>query len=92
MQSRLADLDSLPIWNAISASFSRLEDINAAESAREEREAARNNLESYITDAQDKLWQEEYEAASTDEQRTVIREMCSMVSRNFITSDFFLAT
>lgn len=57
----------------------KLEDINAAESARKEREAARNNLESYIMDAQDKLWQGEYEVASTDEQRTAIREMCSML-------------
>lgn len=56
-----------------------MEDINAAERARHEREAARNNLESYILDAQDKLYQEDYEQASTDEQRAAIREMCSTV-------------
>lgn len=44
-----------------------------------EREAARNNLESYIMDAQDRLYQEEYEAASTEEQRQVIRDLCSKV-------------
>nr|XP_045598066.1 hypoxia up-regulated protein 1-like isoform X2 [Procambarus clarkii] len=57
----------------------KLEDINSAEKARHEKEAARNNLESYILDAQDKLWQAEYEAASTDEQREAIRQMCSML-------------
>lgn len=57
----------------------RLEDIDAAEIARREREAARNNLESYIMDAQDRLYQEEYEAASTEEQRQVIRDLCSKV-------------
>ncbi|KAK8719416.1 hypothetical protein OTU49_014050 [Cherax quadricarinatus] len=57
----------------------KLEGINAAESARHEKEAARNTLESYILDAQDKLWQAEYEAASTEEQRTAIREMCSVL-------------
>ncbi|XP_042234500.1 hypoxia up-regulated protein 1-like [Homarus americanus] len=55
----------------------KLEDIGAAERTRHEKEASRNTLESYILDAQDKLWQKEYEAASTDEQRVVIREMCS---------------
>lgn len=61
----------------VAASKKKLEDINAAERARHEREAARNNLESYILDAQDKLYQEDYEQASTDEQRAAIREMCS---------------
>ncbi|XP_063606713.1 hypoxia up-regulated protein 1-like [Penaeus indicus] len=61
----------------VAASKKKLEDINAAERARHEREAARNNLESYILDAQDKLYQDDYEQASTDEQRAAIREMCS---------------
>lgn len=57
----------------------KLADINAAERARHEKEATRNTLESYILDAQDKLWQDEYEKASTEEQRTVVREMCSQL-------------
>ncbi|XP_042860610.1 hypoxia up-regulated protein 1-like isoform X3 [Penaeus japonicus] len=61
----------------VAASKKKLEDINTAERARHEREAARNNLESYILDAQDKLYQEDYEQASTDDQRTAIRELCS---------------
>ncbi|XP_076043824.1 hypoxia up-regulated Grp170 co-chaperone protein isoform X2 [Oratosquilla oratoria] len=60
-------------------SVKRVENINKAEKARKEKEAARNTLESYILDAQDKLWQEEYEAASTDDERTKIREMCSQL-------------
>ncbi|XP_068237926.1 hypoxia up-regulated protein 1-like [Palaemon carinicauda] len=57
----------------------KLTDINAAERARNEKAAARNNLESYILDAQDKLWQDEYEKASTEEQRTVVRELCTQL-------------
>ncbi|XP_064120723.1 hypoxia up-regulated protein 1-like [Macrobrachium nipponense] len=61
----------------------KLTDINAAERARNEKAAARNTLESYILDAQEKLWQEEFEKASTEEQRTVVRELCTQVSINF---------
>ncbi|CAL4121820.1 unnamed protein product, partial [Meganyctiphanes norvegica] len=55
----------------------KLEEIDRIENERHAKSAARNDLESYILNAQDKLWQEEYEVASTEEQRTVIRELCS---------------
>lgn len=35
-------------------------------------------------DAQDKLYQEDYEQASTDDQRTAIRELCSTVGASQI--------
>lgn len=57
----------------------KLTDINAAERARNEKAAARNTLESYILDAQEKLWQEEFEKASTEEQRAVVRELCTQL-------------
>ncbi|KAK8372454.1 hypothetical protein O3P69_012016 [Scylla paramamosain] len=65
--------------DTLSLSQKKLEDIAAAETARKEREAARNNLESYILEAQDKLWQEQYEAASTQEQREQVRALCSQL-------------
>lgn len=68
-----------PIPEAFKASKKKIADINAAEKARHEKEAARNNLESYILDAQEKLRQDEYEKASTEEQRTVVRELCSQL-------------
>lgn len=69
----------LNIWVLITNCSKRLETINAVERAREEKEAARNTLESYILDAQDKLYQADYEKASTEEQRVTIRELCSKV-------------
>ncbi|KAK7068456.1 Hypoxia up-regulated protein 1 [Halocaridina rubra] len=68
-----------PSPEAFKASKKKIADINAAEKARHEKAAARNNLESYILEAQEKLWQEEYEKASTAEQRTTVREMCSQL-------------
>lgn len=64
---------------ALKASQKKLEDIAADEKARREKEAARNTLESYILDAQDKLWQKEYEDASTEEQRVAVRELCTQL-------------
>ncbi|XP_050731958.1 hypoxia up-regulated protein 1-like [Eriocheir sinensis] len=64
---------------AIKLSQKKLQDISALEEARHEKEAARNTLESYILDAQDKLYQEEYEAASTDKQREDVRQLCSQL-------------
>lgn len=55
----------------------KLEDIDQIENERMEKEVARNDLESYILNAQDKLYQEEYEVASNEDQRTAIRELCS---------------
>lgn len=69
----IKDLDD----EQLKASRKKLEDIDRVESERKAKEVARNDLESYILNAQDKLWQEEYEIASTEEQRTAIRELCS---------------
>lgn len=69
----IKDLDD----EQINASKKKLEDIDTIENERMAKEVARNDLESYILNAQDKLWQEEYEVASTEEQRTAIRELCS---------------
>ncbi|KAK3884891.1 hypothetical protein Pcinc_010865 [Petrolisthes cinctipes] len=57
----------------------KLEDINTAEINRSERESARNTLESYIMDAQDQLYQQEYEEATTEQERESIRQLCTQL-------------
>lgn len=45
-----------------------------------ERATAFNDLESYVIDIEAKLWEEVYEACSTEEEREKIRAKCSEVS------------
>lgn len=47
---------------------------------RKEREAARNAVESFVFDTQDKLNQPEYKVATTDEERQNIMEKLSEAS------------
>ena len=36
-----------------------------------------NDLETFVIDAQDKLWQEDYEACSSEEERETLRQALS---------------
>merc|ERR1719309_637242 len=62
------------------ASKTKLEQLDQLDKDRAEHETALNELQSFVFDVQDKLYQEEYEKASTDEEREKIRDMCTTTS------------
>lgn len=64
----------------LAALHAKLEELNAADRKRAEREAARNALESFALDIQDKFYQDEFEKATTEEERTSILADCSTVT------------
>jgi len=64
----------------LDASRTKLEQLDQIDKDRAEHETALNELQSFVFDVQDKLYQEEYEKASTDEEREKIRDMCSTTS------------
>jgi len=66
--------------DGMEASIARLATLDKADMDRIARETALNELESFTFDLQDKISQEEYEKASTDEEREKIRSECSAVS------------
>jgi len=62
------------------ASKSKLAALNAADAERVAREGALNELQSLSFDLQEKMYEEEYEKASTEDEREKIRTECSAVS------------
>merc|ERR1712083_885874 len=62
------------------ASRKKLEDLDKADQERHEHETALNELQSFVYDMQEKLYMEEYESASTDEEKEKIKTMCSETS------------
>ncbi|KAF2362863.1 Heat shock protein 70 family [Trinorchestia longiramus] len=58
-------------------SLDKLSTINAAEEARERREAARNSLETLILDIRDKMSQDEYIAASLPDVQEKLASACN---------------
>jgi len=66
--------------SGLEASLAKLEVLNAADRERVARETALNELQSFVFDLNDKLYQEEYESASTEEEREKMRTECSAVS------------
>merc|ERR1711874_847984 len=79
MEYRRGDVDNL-VGELFDVSKTKLEQLDQADKDRAEHETALNELQSFVFDAQDKLYQEDYEKASTDEEREKIREMCSTTS------------
>jgi len=74
-------VDVTPLTGSgLEASMAKLEVLNAADRERVARETALNELQSFVFDLNDKLYQEEYEAASTEEEREKMRTECSAVS------------
>ncbi|KAK5643342.1 hypothetical protein RI129_007187 [Pyrocoelia pectoralis] len=61
-------------------SASKLETLNTVERELNRRATALNNLESYVIDAQNKLYEDEYSQACTEEEIEQIRTACSSVS------------
>jgi len=77
-----AERHDLPEWTAevMAASRDKLDILDKADQDRVARETALNELQSFTFDLNDKLEQDEYIAASTEEERTKMREVCSVVS------------
>ena len=54
-----------------------LKELKRKDEAKKQLERAMNELESFIIDAQDKLYQEDYEICSTEEDRESLRQSLS---------------
>ncbi|EDV19444.1 uncharacterized protein TRIADDRAFT_33578, partial [Trichoplax adhaerens] len=67
----------LPPKEAIKASIDKLEELTRRDVEKKAREIAMNSLESYIVDTQDKLYSEAFEAVSTEDERSKLRETLS---------------
>ncbi|VDK42593.1 unnamed protein product [Anisakis simplex] len=72
------DLFGLPSERMASAK-KLLSDFDEREHAKEEREAAQNNLESLVYDTADKLEQSEYQMFFTNEEQTAVSEQLKVV-------------
>jgi len=66
--------------DSFAESKKKLEDLDKADEERHEHETALNELQSFVYDMQDKLYMEEYETASTDEEKEKIKALCSETS------------
>ncbi|XP_047099616.1 hypoxia up-regulated protein 1 isoform X1 [Schistocerca piceifrons] len=62
------------------SSIKKLESLNEFDEQRKRRESALNALESFVFDAQNKLYADEYRAAATEEELEKIKQTCSEVS------------
>lgn len=58
----------------------RLKTLDDVDKKRVLRDKARNNLETFVIDMQNKMYAEEYEKASTEEERTKVTQVCSEIS------------
>ncbi|GFU72242.1 hypoxia up-regulated protein 1 [Trichonephila clavipes] len=65
---------------SVEKSFKKLRDLDEHDHARLAKAKAKNSLESFIVETKDKLYNEEYEKASTDEERTNILQKLSEAS------------
>lgn len=60
--------------------YSRLAALNEADRKRALTEKARNNLESFVLDMNNKIYSSEWEGYLTEEEREQIGKACSEVS------------
>lgn len=79
MEMSREDIPALSV-EGMEASLSKLAVLDQADADRMSRETALNELQSLNFDLMDKIYQEEYEVASTEEERTKIQEACSTIS------------
>lgn len=79
MESNREDIPALTS-ELLEAARSKLDVLDQADRDREARETALNELQSLNFDLMDKIYQEEYEVASTEEERQKIQEACSTIS------------
>lgn len=60
--------------------YFRLKILDEADRKRALTDKARNNLETFVIDMQNKLYAEEYEKATVEDERTKITQVCSEIS------------
>uniref|UniRef100_A0A8C4UE75 Hypoxia up-regulated protein 1 n=1 Tax=Falco tinnunculus TaxID=100819 RepID=A0A8C4UE75_FALTI len=68
------DVNDVPdlLEDELKSSMKKLQDLTIRDLEKQEREKSANSLESFIFETQDKLYQEEYQFVSTEEQREEI--------------------
>ncbi|NWZ16288.1 HYOU1 protein, partial [Agelaius phoeniceus] len=64
----------------LKSSMKKLQELTIRDLEKQEREKSANSLESFIFETQDKLYQEEYQFVSTEEQREEISKKLSEAS------------
>ncbi|NWR67363.1 HYOU1 protein, partial [Bucorvus abyssinicus] len=69
-----------PLEDELKSSMKKLQDLTVRDLEKQEREKSANSLESFIFETQDKLYQEEYQFVSTEEQREEISRKLSEAS------------
>ncbi|NXV51099.1 HYOU1 protein, partial [Uria aalge] len=69
-----------PLEDELKNSMKKLQDLTVRDLEKQEREKSANSLESFIFETQDKLYQEEYQFVSTEEQRDEISQKLSEAS------------
>uniref|UniRef100_T1IXH5 Hypoxia up-regulated protein 1 n=1 Tax=Strigamia maritima TaxID=126957 RepID=T1IXH5_STRMM len=69
-----------PPEDEMTASAKRIEVFNHRERKQKQKEEAKNSLESFILDSRDKLYQDDYMKASTDDERSKIEAEMSAAS------------
>ncbi|XP_068772695.1 hypoxia up-regulated protein 1 [Struthio camelus] len=74
----------------LKSSMKKLQDLTVRDLEKQEREKSANSLESFIFETQDKLYQEEYQLVSTEEQREEISRKLSEAS-NWMEEEGFAA-
>ncbi|XP_041030297.1 hypoxia up-regulated protein 1 isoform X2 [Carcharodon carcharias] len=75
----------------MSQSQKKLQDLTDRDLQKHEREKMANSLEAFIFETQDKLYQDEYQAVSTQDERDQISAKLSEVS-NWLDEDGYAAT
>ncbi|NXG49551.1 HYOU1 protein, partial [Psilopogon haemacephalus] len=76
------DVNDVPdlLEDDLKSSMKKLQDLTVRDLEKQEREKSANSLESFIFETQDKLYQEEYQFVSTEEQREEISKKLSEAS------------
>ncbi|KAM6115676.1 LOW QUALITY PROTEIN: hypoxia up-regulated protein 1 [Phoenicopterus ruber ruber] len=76
------DVNDVPdlLEDELKTSMKKLQDLTVRDLEKQEREKSANSLESFIFETQDKLYQEEYQFVSTEEQREEISRKLSEAS------------
>uniref|UniRef100_A0A8C0EX96 Hypoxia up-regulated protein 1 n=1 Tax=Bubo bubo TaxID=30461 RepID=A0A8C0EX96_BUBBB len=76
------DVNDVPdlLEDELKSSVKKLQDLTVRDLEKQEREKSANSLESFIFETQDKLYQEEYQFVSTEEQREEISRKLSEAS------------
>ncbi|XP_074929666.1 hypoxia up-regulated protein 1 isoform X2 [Chelonoidis abingdonii] len=75
----------------LKSSVKKLQDLTVRDLEKQEREKSANSLEAFIFETQDKLYQEEYQFVSTEEQRGEISRKLSEAS-NWMEEEGYRAT